>query len=126
MELVLEMPGHGHSTQLSPWRHDPKLGRGYFLLLVDSHNHIWLWERGGGPILIGRSLHLDHAECRHDSVPCMVSVHDDNNDNDNNEPQQQPPVGGMTMDFFHAAAAASSDQMAFWSGQLVVAEWGEG
>jgi hypothetical protein len=128
MEVILEMPGHGHSIQSSLWRHYPELGRGY-LLLADIHNRIWRWERGGGPIPIGRSLHLDHVVCRHDSVHCMVSVHDDNIDNnDNNEPQpqHQPQVGGMTMDFFHAAAAASSDQMAFWSGQLVVAEWGEG
>jgi len=47
------------------WVHDEELGRG-FLLLADGgrSGRIWRWEVGGGPITIGRSLHMERSGCR--------------------------------------------------------------
>ncbi|KAL7536395.1 hypothetical protein ACHAXR_007133 [Thalassiosira sp. AJA248-18] len=47
------------------WVHDEELGRGY-LLLADAgrSGRIWRWEVGGGPITIGRSLHMERSGCR--------------------------------------------------------------
>ena len=47
------------------WVHDEDLGRGY-LLLADAgrSGRIWRWEVGGGPITIGRSLHMERSGCR--------------------------------------------------------------
>lgn len=47
------------------WVHDEDLGRGY-LLLADCgrSGRIWRWEVGGGPITIGRSLHMERSGCR--------------------------------------------------------------
>eukprot|EP00574_Skeletonema_japonicum_P010155 CAMPEP_0201725670 /NCGR_PEP_ID=MMETSP0593-20130828/9002_1 /ASSEMBLY_ACC=CAM_ASM_000672 /TAXON_ID=267983 /ORGANISM="Skeletonema japonicum, Strain CCMP2506" /LENGTH=589 /DNA_ID=CAMNT_0048217099 /DNA_START=63 /DNA_END=1832 /DNA_ORIENTATION=+ len=47
------------------WVHDEDLGRG-FLLLADGgrSGRIWRWEVGGGPITIGRSLHMERSGCR--------------------------------------------------------------
>ena len=47
------------------WVHDEDLGRGY-LLLSDAgrSGRIWRWEVGGGPITIGRSLHMERSGCR--------------------------------------------------------------
>lgn len=52
------------------WRHDSELGRGYVLLSESSGTgRVWRWELGGGPISIGKSLHLDHSGCR--SARCI-------------------------------------------------------
>eukprot|EP00956_Cyclotella_meneghiniana_P024057 scaffold47962_cov36-Cyclotella_meneghiniana.AAC.4 len=49
----------------STWVHDSELGRGY-LLIADTgrSGRIWRWEVGGGPITIGRSLHMENSGCR--------------------------------------------------------------
>jgi hypothetical protein len=95
------------------WRHDSELGRGY-LLLSDAANNgrIWRWEVGGGPIAIGKTLHLDHAGCRSGQYrPCSNSTA---------AVAVGEPVGsgGMAIDFRSKEHAAE--------GSLVVAEWGEG
>ena len=47
------------------WVHDSELGRGYLLLAdVGRSGRIWRWEVGGGPITIGRSLHMEKSGCR--------------------------------------------------------------
>jgi len=47
------------------YQHDTELGRGYLLLSSLAHSgRIWRWEVGGGPITIGRSLHMDRSGCR--------------------------------------------------------------
>ena len=47
------------------WIHDPELGRGYLLMAdVGRSGRIWRWEVGGGPITIGRSLHMERSGCR--------------------------------------------------------------
>ena len=87
----------------STWRHDAELGRGY-LLLSQAHlqGRIWRWERGGGPIPIGRTLAMDPSGCR--------SKHDCNKGRNGS--------GGLAIDFY------KHDE--FRQGSLVVAEWGEG
>ena len=58
------MPFLSHLTSTT-WVHDEDLGRGY-LLLADCgrSGRIWRWEVGGGPITIGRSLHMERSGCR--------------------------------------------------------------
>ena len=47
------------------WVHDTNIGRGYLLLAdVGRSGRIWRWEVGGGPITIGRSLHMERSGCR--------------------------------------------------------------
>jgi len=87
----------------STWRQDSELGRGY-LLLSQAHGsgRIWRWERGGGPIPIGRTLAMDPSGCR--------SKQDCEKDRNGS--------GGLAVDFYK--------QEEFRQGSLVVAEWGEG
>jgi hypothetical protein len=61
------------------WVHDEDLGRGY-LLLSDAgrSGRIWRWEVGGGPITIGRSLHMERSGCR---SGLWVNNNDDGNTN---------------------------------------------
>jgi hypothetical protein len=47
------------------WKEDKELGRGYLLLSSQANTgKIYRWETGGGPIAIGRTLHLQHSGCR--------------------------------------------------------------
>lgn len=89
----------------STWRHDSELGRGY-LLLSDSagSGRIWRWEVGGGPIAIGRTLHMEQSGCR--------------SKNHCHRPDAHYGSGGITMDFYSKEDSTE--------GKLVVAEWGEG
>jgi hypothetical protein len=49
----------------STWQDDEELGRGYLLLSSQSRRgRIYRWETGGGPIAIGRTLHLQDSGCR--------------------------------------------------------------
>lgn len=57
-------PFLSHLTSTA-WVHDPDLGRGY-LLINDAgrSGRIWRWEVGGGPISIGKTLHMERSGCR--------------------------------------------------------------
>ena len=81
------------------WMHDAELGRGFLLLSSASKaGRVWRWERGGGPIPIGKTLFLEQSGCR--SKPnCLVGS------------------GAIAIDF--------KDKKTSWEGQLIVAEWGE-
>lgn len=59
-----ETPFLSHLSSTT-WVHDAGLGRGY-LLIADAgrSGRIWRWEVGGGPITIGRSLHMENSGCR--------------------------------------------------------------
>lgn len=47
------------------WKHDSELGRGYLLLSETAGaGKIWRWEVGGGPIAIGKTLHMNPSGCR--------------------------------------------------------------
>ena len=98
------------SLQSSIWCHDTELGRGF--LLVAAHNRLWRWERGGGPIPIGRTLQMDHAGCRPEHEYCQNNI-------GNNQ-----YVGGMAVDFMDSVG--TKEPMAFLTGQLILTEWGEG
>ena len=82
----------------STWRYDSELGRGY-LLLSDAADdgRVWRWEVGGGPIVLGKTLHLDKAGCR--NGPCTEGT------------------GGLTIDFKGHERPTE--------GRLVLAECGE-
>ena len=100
----------------STWRHDEELGRGY-LLVSQSHSNgrVWRWEVGGGPIAIGRSLHLESSGCRSNHyLPCVDTDNVDTTTNNN------AGSGGMAIDF-HQGEGES-----YFEGALIVAEWGEG
>lgn len=63
-QLLPSRPYLSHLTSTT-WVHDPDLGRGY-LLINDAgrSGRIWRWEVGGGPISIGRTLHMERSGCR--------------------------------------------------------------
>jgi hypothetical protein len=89
------------------WKHDEDLGRGYLLLSQSVHaGRIWRWEVGGGPIAIGKTLHMDPSGCRskhHLWRDCSTVAHGGS--------------GGLAMDFGSKHTSAE--------GRLVLAEWGE-
>ena len=54
-----------HAVHSLTYQHDPELGRGYLLVSdAAASGRIWRWEVGGGPITIGRSLHMERSGCR--------------------------------------------------------------
>ena len=102
----------------STWRHDEELGRGY-LLVSQSHGNgrVWRWEVGGGPIAIGRSLHLEASGCRSNFyLPCL--------DPRSMEPAKsdllQAGSGAIAIDFYQGEGDS------YLEGALILAEWGEG
>lgn len=85
------------------WKHDGELGRGFLLLSQSSQSgRIWRWEVGGGPIAIGRTLHMEPSGCR------SRKYCDDGGERGS---------GALALDF--------SQQSTSFEGRLVVAEWGE-
>jgi hypothetical protein len=95
------------------------LGRGYVLLSESSGNgRIWRWEVGGGPIAIGRTLHLDESGCR--SIRCSEKLITIGNDHVATESKGS---GAMAIDFYRAG---NPSDHSISEGLLVVAEWGEG
>jgi hypothetical protein len=85
------------------WKHDEELGRGYLLLSTSfQQGKVWQWETGGGPIAIGRTLHLKDSGCRSDFYRNCTSS------------GQQFGSGGIVVDTWHDPP------------RLIVAEWGEG
>ena len=117
LQLVLQEPQL--NIVATAWRHDSDLGRGYLLLSDNSGSgRIWRWEVGGGPIAIGRTLHLQQAGCRSNLVTQCLA------DDDLALHQQQDSSictttgsGGIAIDFLDHDRAAE--------GRLVIAEWGE-
>jgi hypothetical protein len=101
--LVLLQDSFQHIVA-SVWKHDSELGRGY-LLLSDAHGHgrLWRFERGGGPIPIGRTLAMDPSGCR--TIVCTQ------------QQQSSSGSGGLAVDF--------STRNEFREGRTVIAEWGE-
>jgi hypothetical protein len=99
------------------WRHDSELGRGYLLISQAAKNgRIWRWEVGGGPIAIGKTLHLEQSGCRSEHyTPCQTTTSTSDHTDDHD---LTTGSGGIAIDFH------SHDH--FQQGALVVAEWGEG
>jgi len=102
----------------STWRHDVEIGRGYLLLSQSYQNgRIWRFETGGGPIAIGKTLHMEPSGCRSNNYKsCSSSNGSKGNSNNNNR------VGsaGLAIDFHTTTEEHSSE------GLLVVTELGEG
>ena len=95
-------------------RHNAELGRGYLLLSdAGADGRVWRWEVGGGPIAIGKTLHLDQAGCRSNVYhPCL------SNNTLLSHGGQLTGSGGIAIDFYKTEH--------FTEGRLVIAEWGEG
>lgn len=87
------------------WKHDDELGRGFLLLSQSSFTgRIWRWEVGGGPIAIGKTLHMEPSGCRSNVLHNCTSG-------------GQYGSGGLALDF--------SSHDTSYEGRLVVSEWGE-
>jgi hypothetical protein len=99
------------------WRHDSELGRGYLLISqAAGDGRIWRWEVGGGPIAIGKTLHLEQSGCRSEYYrPCPSETDTISTTADHDLASGS---GGIAIDFHN--------QDHFQQGALVVAEWGEG
>jgi sugar lactone lactonase YvrE len=98
------------------WKHDEELGRG-FLLVSQAANagRIWRWEVGGGPIAIGKTLHMEPSGCRSNILHNCSSSSSSNNNTA--EGTQRWGSGGLALDFGSQPTSAE--------GRLVVSEWGE-
>lgn len=93
------------------WQHDPELGRGYLLISTKNHKgKVWRWETGGGPIPIGRTLHLLDSGCRSQHhLPCATT----SSSMMDSLVTSFTGSGGITTDISQEPA------------RLIVAEWGE-
>jgi hypothetical protein len=98
------------------WKHDEELGRGYLLLSSSfEQGKIWRWETGGGPIAIGRTLHLLDSGCRSNHyMLCQSSSSSSFSSSNNNDNNSIVGSGGIIVNHWHEPP------------RLVVAEWGEG
>jgi hypothetical protein len=128
LRLVLDSGLNGVVDLL--WRHDSELGRGYLLISESSQRgRIWRWEVGGGPIAIGKTLHVDDAGCR-------SSLYKDcsrNNGSSSSSSSSSGTIGSaddaslvgsgaMAIDFYRNGQPSTQSS----EGHLIVAEWGEG
>jgi hypothetical protein len=102
------------------WRHDSELGRGYLLISqAAGDGRIWRWEVGGGPIAIGKTLHLEQSGCRSEHYRSCPSATDTTTTTTATADHDLAAgSGGIAIDFHK--------QEHFQQGALVVAEWGEG
>lgn len=102
------------------WRHDSELGRGYLLISqAAGDGRIWRWEVGGGPIAIGKTLHLEQSGCRSEHyTPCPSEADTITTATATDNHDLATGSGGIAIDFHN--------QDHFQQGALVVAEWGEG
>lgn len=135
------------------WVHDEELGRGY-LLLADAgrSGRIWRWEVGGGPITIGRSLHMERSGCRsglwvgdaiqgegakiaHDGTLCPENLFGGTAKDDGGAetlcspessstaiPSEHPPLLGTAS---LAVELTRNSERASAGKNIIVAEWGE-
>jgi len=92
------------SVVSTTWMEDEELGRGYLLLSTSAGSgKVYRWEAGGGPIAIGRTLHLQDSGCRSNLYQkCSVNG--------------QTGSGGIVVDTFGSETLPV----------LLVAEYGEG
>ena len=102
------------SVVATTWMHDEELGRGYLLISTSAaRGKIYQWETGGGPIVIGRTLHLKDSGCRSNLYKKCSAEATENRDA---AADDNTGSGGIAVDTF------SSDS----SHRLIVAEYGEG
>jgi len=119
--------GGFHDIVDTIWKHDSELGRGYLLLSQSYQNgRIWRFEVGGGPIPIGKTLHMEPSGCRSSTYkPCHQPQEEEDDDDDSSADRRSsnssPNVGsaGLAIDFQSSEEYSSE-------GLLVVSELGEG
>ncbi|KAG7363785.1 hypothetical protein IV203_027146 [Nitzschia inconspicua] len=100
------------SIVATAWKEDPELGRGYLLLSSQANKgRIYQWETGGGPIAIGRTLHLQDSGCRSNIYKNCTKL----------QSNLQLGSGGIAVDTTTNNVESSSSQPL-----LLVAEYGEG
>jgi hypothetical protein len=105
------------SVVATTWVEDEEIGRGYLLLSTSAGNgKVFRWEAGGGPIAIGRTLHLQDSGCRSNLYQKCSVDGTGNTASTTKNPNRHTGSGGITVDTFH------SDSLPF----LMVAEYGEG
>jgi hypothetical protein len=125
--LYLVADGFANLTD-AVWRHDSDMGRGYLLVSESAaYGRVWRWELGGGPISIGKTLHLDQSGCR--TLQCTTTTTTTTTTTSRRRKEAQfadgsidPPArgsGALAIQFARDAASARE-------GPLLVAEWGEG
>lgn len=115
------------------WRHDSEtLGRGYLLLSESSNaGRIWRWEVGGGPIAIGKTLHLDQAGCRSShQAHCHTSSQTTPTNTTAKVRRHHVGSGAMAIDFYNRQQQQQPEgnrkpHATLSEGLLLVVEWGE-
>ena len=99
------------------WVEDLELGRGYILVSdMNQNGNIWRFEIGGGPIPIGKSLHMMYSGCR--SQNCHY--HHQTEDDYPSSSSSHYALGsrGMTVQ-------VQKDESTFTTGKLIIVEYGE-
>ena len=112
------------SIVATTWMEDEELGRGYLLLSTSAGSgKIYQWETGGGPIAIGRTLHLKDSGCRSNlyqkcsSSSSSSSIINSATTTANQMiPNHHTGSGGIVVDTYRSDS----------SPRLIVAEYGEG
>jgi hypothetical protein len=120
LQLVHDGPGIDDVVDML-WQHDSELGRGYLLMSSSAANgRIWRWEVGGGPIAIGKTLHLDQSGCRSGHYqPCV-------NGTSSSAAAADVGSGAIATDFYNVLEGKSFSSDHAMEGALVISEWGEG
>ncbi|OEU16449.1 hypothetical protein FRACYDRAFT_239041 [Fragilariopsis cylindrus CCMP1102] len=106
------------------WMEDDELGRGYLLISTSAgKGKVYQWETGGGPIAIGRTLHIKDSGCRSNIYKKCSDGIGVVNDKDNSAIEDDynkyhTGSGGIAVDTYGSSDSSSR--------RLIVAEYGEG
>jgi hypothetical protein len=105
------------------WMEDDELGRGYLLISTSAgKGKIYQWETGGGPIAIGRTLHIKDSGCRSNIYKkCSDGVgvvNDKANGAIEDYNKYHTGSGGIAVDTYGSSDSSPR--------RLIVAEYGEG
>ena len=106
------------------WMEDDELGRGYLLISTSAgKGKVYQWETGGGPIAIGRTLHIKDSGCRSNIYKKCSDGVGVVNDKDNSAIEDDynkyhTGSGGIAVDTYGSSDSSSR--------RLIVAEYGEG
>ena len=130
-QSVIPYLSHLSSTT---WVHDEELGRGYLLLAdVGRSGRIWRWEVGGGPITIGRSLHMERSGCRsglwisdgNDTSSCPVNLFGDSKSCVESAAAASSSTSNLLGSASLAVELTRNADRASAGQNIIVAEWGE-
>jgi len=115
------------------WVHDEELGRGYLLLAdVGRSGRIWRWEVGGGPITIGRSLHMERSGCRSglwisdgNDTSCPVNLFGDSSSCVKSSSEASSSTSKLLGSVSLAVELTRNADRASAGQNIIVSEWGE-